>query len=94
MSVGVGDQLFAGARVDRHSDHVPHRAARQEEGSLLAKPLSGHLLELVDHRVVTEDVIAQGRRRHRLAHLGRGHRHRIGAKVDRGHALNLAWLAS
>ena len=69
------DRLLAALQVRQLGDDVAHRAAGDEQASLLAQEVGGTLLEGVDGRVVTEHVVA---------HLGGGHRapHRLGRLRD------------
>ena len=89
VRVGVGDELLAPLRVDGDPDQVAHRAARYEGRGLLAHSVCCHLHQLVGGGVVSEDVVAEGSRGHRLAHLLTGHRHGVRAEVDDCHPINL-----
>ena len=68
MVLAAGDRLLTAREVGHLGDEVAHRAARDEEAGLLAEQLGGALLEGVDRRVVTEDVVTELRVGHRPAH--------------------------
>ena len=79
------DHLVAGPGQDLEGDLVRHRAARHEERRLLAEQFGDPLLQPVDRRVLAVLVVADRRRRHRLAHPRRGRGDGIRAQVDAVH---------
>jgi len=82
MGTGLDDDLVARPGVQADGELVRHRAGGHEERGFLAEQPCRHLLQTIDGRVFAEDVVADLGRRHRLAHGGRGLRHRIAAQVD------------
>ena len=62
--------------------YIALRAAGDEQARLLAQALGGHRLQALDRRVLLPDVVPHLGAGHRLAHLGRRERERVGAKID------------
>jgi hypothetical protein len=77
------DVLVAASAVRHHADQVRLRPRRQEHGGLEAEQRRDLGFERVDGGIVAEDVVADERLRHRRAHLRRGPRHRVAAKIGR-----------
>ena len=87
MRLLADDHLVAPAGVRQQRREVALRPAGREKRRLFAQPLRRHLLKPIDRRVFAEDVVAQLRVRHRLAHFGRRQRDGIAAQVDDLHAV-------
>src|SRR6185295_20095131 len=77
------DHLLAVLAMRHHGGEVRLRARGKEETRLHAEALGADLLQPVDGGVVAEDVVADFRARHRLAHRGGGTGDGVAAKVDR-----------
>jgi hypothetical protein len=92
VALAADDHVVAGPRQDAQRHLVGHRAARQPERGLLAQQRGDRVLEPVDRRVLAVLVVADGRRRHRRAHLGRRPGDGVGAQVDRGSSRGLPEL--
>ena len=61
---------------------VAHGAGGDEQRRFFPEQAGRHLLQPVDGRVLTEDVVADIRVHHRLTHGGRGLGHRVTAQVN------------
>ncbi|MPM70635.1 hypothetical protein SDC9_117590 [bioreactor metagenome] len=69
----VGPPIAEDLASDRHqrpdTQHVRHRTARAEQSGLVAEQFCGARFEFVDRRVLAVNIVADGRRGHRLPHL-------------------------
>jgi hypothetical protein len=84
----LADDVFvATAAVRKDRAQVALRAGRHEQRRLEAQQRGDLFLQRVDARVGAEDVVAQRRRHHGLAHRGRGLRDGVAAQVDEGGAV-------
>ena len=90
IAVGMGqladDVLVAAPAVRQDAAQIALRARGHEERGLLAGQLGDALLQRVDGRVVAEDIVAQRRCQHRLAHGRRRPGDGVAAQVDGRHA--------
>ena len=83
------DDVAASPAMCEQRGEVAHRAARHEDGGVLARHLRGQRLQAIDRRVVAEHVIANLGGRHGLTHGRRGNGDRITSQID-AHALQYA----
>ena len=86
VTAGVEDDLVARSGVHAHADLVGHGAGGHEQRRLLAEALGHSLLQPVDRRVFTEDVVADLGVGHGCAHAGGGSGHGVRAQIDDVHA--------
>ncbi len=63
------DHIAAARTMDDQRYQIRHRTAGHQQRGLLAGQIGGHLLEPVDGRILTVDVVAKIGARNRLAHL-------------------------
>src|SRR4030095_15333741 len=82
VRVQVEHDFLAGLRVAQYRDEVAHRAGGDEQSGFLPQPLRGQRLPLLDSGLLLQDVVTALSARHRLPHLRRGKRQRVGAEVD------------
>jgi hypothetical protein len=78
----LAHHLVPGPRECGEGYLVPHGAGRNEKAGLLAEKIRGELLEGVDGGIVSEDIVADLGRGHRLSHLRRGPRDGVASQVD------------
>ena len=76
------EQLIARPCVDPNGDLIGHRPRRHEERSLLAQKLGRALLEELDGRVFSVDIVTDRGFGHRASHRGRRLGNGVGPQVD------------
>ena len=79
------DQFISLAAPGQGGNEVAHRAAGSEQAGLLAQQGGCPVLELVDRRVFSENVVADFGGGHGPAHLVGWLRNGVAAQVDRCH---------
>jgi hypothetical protein len=77
MRFTADDDVIAGSCQRTQGDLIRHRPRRQPQRGFLAEELCDAFLQSVDRRILAELVVANGRRRNRLAHRWRGTRDRV-----------------
>ena len=82
VRAAVADDLVALARERTERDLVRHRPGGRPDGRFLAEQGGDPFLEAVDGRVVAEDVVADLRVVHGLAHAGAGLGDGIAPQID------------
>ena len=82
VAVLLADELVAELGVQAQRDLVRHRRGREEDRLVLSEQPRRTLLELVDRRVLTLLLVADGRRGDRGPHARSGARGGVGTKVD------------
>ena len=81
MGLPSEDDPLAAAAVRQKRDQIALRAGSDVEGRLLTQEPGGLLLEAQHRRVVSVDVVADLRLRHRPPHRRAGLRHRIAPQI-------------